>query len=396
MFGMVNLSERWRPVPSSLRSAWFLVGATGFALNILCRSLTPAGWISSAGWLLASSVWFYIWLYAGWHLVGHKTNEAKEIELRLGAGNLLTLGRGWLLALLAGFLLGPEPDGFGRWLPVVAYTVSDIADYFDGYLARRQGLATNLGVALDLELDALGLLLAVGVAIHLGALPWWFITFGVARYSYTVLIRVRQWLGLPVYELSPSKGRRPIAGISMGYISASLWPILDQPELTLAGVVFMLPFTAGFIRDGLVVAGQLDPSSPDYRRWRSWGRRLLLQWAPLIFRAGVLYLVFLEVPSLLKPSEQLMRAVSNLWVLRGFALIILLGGGAIVLGWAGRFAAFAVVFPFGLTIAATSLTVARAPALVSLLAILILGTGRFSLWQPSDRVFAQRAGERVV
>lgn len=385
--------QRWQPVPTRLFVAWLLVGVAGYGLIAVAVRTLPADWITSRSWLLVTAVWFYLWLFTGWHLPNHEAVEPGQIAAGLGLGNLLTLGRGWLISLLAGFLLGPEPIGLGRWLPVVAYTASDIADYFDGYLARRQGLATNLGSALDLELDGLGLLVAVAVAIHFGALPWWFIVFGAARYAYTLLIRLRRLFDLPVHELGPSQSRRPIAGLTMGYVSASLWPILDPPELTLAGLVFMLPFLASFSRDGMVVAGKLDPTSPGYLRWRQRIRTLSLDWLPLAFRVGVFYLAALEVPMMFRPSEGLLALFPAVWLWQILAILLLLGSLAIVFGWAGRFAAFAALFPFGFVLAAGSLTPARIPALLSLLAILFLGTGRYSLWKPSDEVFARRAGE---
>jgi CDP-diacylglycerol--glycerol-3-phosphate 3-phosphatidyltransferase len=350
-------------------------------------------WLPPAGKALSYPIWSYLLLYCGWHLPFHLQPDGSLVD-RLGAGNVLTLARGWLLALLGGFLLGSEPTGFGRWLPMVAYTASDLADYFDGYLARSQGLATRLGQALDLELDALGLLLAVGVAIHFASLPWWFIFFGLARYGFTFLVRLRQWLQLPVYALPPSKARRPIAGLSMGYVSASLWPILKPAELTLAGVVFMSAFTASFVRDALAVAGLVRPTGHRYRRLRSRARSILLEWLPLLPRLGVFCLILLEVPTLLQPSGTLLDFIQAPFVWRLLGAVLGMGGLAILLGWAGRLAAFTALFPFGLLLAASSLTPVRRLLLLSLLFILMLGSGRFSLWQPTDSWFAQRAGAR--
>ena len=395
MLAMMGSFGRWAQLPASLRRTWWAVGLAGAGLLVVVTLATPAGWLPQDAEWLSSLIWLYFWLFAGWHLGQHRVESKGTMAAQFGAGNLLTMARGWLLALLAGFLMGPAPQNFGRWLPMLAYTASDISDYFDGYLSRVQGLSTPLGEALDLELDSLGLLIAVGVVIHFGALPWWFLIFGAARYGYTSLLRIRRALELPVHDLSESKARRPIAGLSMGYVSAALWPILDRPELTLAGVIFLTPFLASFIRDGMVAAGVVDPASPVYQRWRGWARRILLRWLPLLLRLGLISALAIALPQLLTPPESLMvlglgRAVALL-----FALILGGTGLAMAMGWAGRFMAFVAVFPLGLTVALDGLTPIRSVLVICILGILMLGTGRGSLWQPSDRVFARRAGEEA-
>ena len=69
-------------------------------------------------------------------------------------------------------------------------------------------------------------------------------------------------------------------------------------------------------------------------------------------------------------------------------------GVVIGLGIAGRAAAFVLLFPVGLSIAFGEFNPNRALALGGALTMLILGTGKFSLWQPEESLFSRRAGER--
>ncbi|MFP3853912.1 MAG: CDP-alcohol phosphatidyltransferase family protein, partial [Anaerolineales bacterium] len=333
--------------------------------------------------------------FTGVRLPRHRLRPDAPVIPVFGAGNLLTLARGWCLAVLVGFLVGTPPEGFGRWIPMFAYTASDVADYFDGYLSRRQGIATPLGVALDLELDSIGVLAAVAVAIRLGALPLWFLVFGLARYAYTAMVRIRRWRKLPVYELPPSKSRRPIAGLTMGYLSATLWPILDRPELTLAGLIFLSAFSVSFMRDALVVGGLLDPESDAYQRWRTRLRRVILEWLPIGLRLAVISIIVVEVPRLILQTVGVMEAELPIPLLYIYSGISILASLAMISGWAGRFAAFVQLFPLGLTIAASSMDAPRAFALIAVIGILILGTGRYSLWKPSEWIFSRRAGETI-
>ncbi len=75
-----------------------------------------------------------------------------------------------------------------------------------------------------------------------------------------------------------------------------------------------------------------------------------------------------------------------------FVFVELVGVVLVAAGVAARFAAFGMIFPVGLTIAALGLDPVRSAALISVLSVLILGSGRFSLWKPEERLFRSRAG----
>jgi cardiolipin synthase (CMP-forming) len=62
--------------------------------------------------------------------------------------NILSMSRILALPLLVGFLWWPE-WGFGYGVAFVIYCLMGLTDYFDGYLARRQGTVSKLGVFLD-------------------------------------------------------------------------------------------------------------------------------------------------------------------------------------------------------------------------------------------------------
>ncbi len=62
--------------------------------------------------------------------------------------NILSMSRILALPLLVGFLWWPEWR-FGYGVAFVIYCMMALTDYFDGYLARRQGTVSKLGVFLD-------------------------------------------------------------------------------------------------------------------------------------------------------------------------------------------------------------------------------------------------------
>ncbi len=267
----------------SLAFLWSLILLLGYRL--LAAAWGPQFALRWVG--LAALVLAYQHVQLARSLILNRRPGECELLSTYGVGNHLSMLRGLCIGLLAGFLFLERPPGGLAWAPVILYTSADLLDYFDGYLARITNHATQLGEALDLELDALGLLVAVSLAIWYGALPWWFAPFGLARYAFSFGLRLRGRLGLKTYPLPPSLSRRPIAGLAMGFMSAVLWPIVSQPATTIAGALFLAPFGASFLRDWLVVSGVLDPASERYHSLRRAVVTIATIWLPLPLRAAL-------------------------------------------------------------------------------------------------------------
>jgi CDP-diacylglycerol--glycerol-3-phosphate 3-phosphatidyltransferase len=327
----------------------------------------------------------------------HRRQEGTPLFPAFGYGTWLSLARGLLIAMAAGFLAEPvTPDGHS-WTPAVLFAAAVLADCLDGYLARVEGKATLLGADLDMELDALGMLIGVALAISRGNLSWVYALIGLARYAFVFGIWARRRAHLPVHPLTPSSTRRLVAGLTMGFLSVMLWPVVRPPATTLAGALFLAPFLVSFLRDWLVVSGVIDPASARYRVIRAEVKSLLTRWVPLPLR-GVL-LVALTLLWLLRsaPSPEWIAGIAN----SSLEVVVTVGVAVeaaclalILLGIAGRIAAALLLFPLSVTILAGGLTPLRAVALVATIGILYLGTGFASLWQPEKRVFGQRANER--
>lgn len=299
----------------------------------------------------------------------------------LGPGNSLTLARGVLLAMLAGFLTIPWPRGALAWAPTALYMAADVADYFDGYLARISRHATRLGEAIDLEFDALGLLVGVGVAIHIGQLPLWFLPFGLARYAFVLGMWILERGGRSPRPLPESVSRRPIAGLTMAYVSAALWPVVHPSVATLAGVLFAIPFAFSFGRDWLVVSGSLDPTSDLYATGRLRMKRLFLHWLPPFLRLALAAALVVLTTDML-PAWTILIGVQ------------IVAGACSVIGLAGRLASLGLIVPLALGAYAHGLTPVRGIALGLAIGLLILGTGAASLWKPEEALLRRRAGER--
>jgi CDP-diacylglycerol--glycerol-3-phosphate 3-phosphatidyltransferase len=97
---------------------------------------------------------------------------------RLNLPNLITVGR--ILACPAVAILILTPSVAARLASFVLFLAAALSDVWDGYLARKHGLVTDLGKLMDPIADKL-LLAATFIPIYLlshgdgpvGTLPWW-------------------------------------------------------------------------------------------------------------------------------------------------------------------------------------------------------------------------------
>lgn len=316
----------------------------------------------------------------------------------LGLANAVTLVRGCLLGILAGFLLFPRPPGGLAWLPVLVYTAAAATDFVDGYLARVTNQPTLLGERLDMEFDALGALLAVSLAVAYGQLPAWALLMGLARYLFVGGLAWRTWRGLPIYDLPASSYGRIIAALFMSFVSVVLWPVLDPAATRFAAIWFALPLAASFGRDWLVVSGRIDPASPAYRRTLSRWQRLLTRRLPVLLRlvAGACFVTL--VAAALRSPAGLVGAFHWPGVLTpetSATLIFGLGvAGAVstLFGLEARLGALLLIFPAGASISTGGLNPVNGLLLASAITLLHTGGGDLALWRPSDRLFLQRLG----
>ncbi|MFN3332700.1 MAG: CDP-alcohol phosphatidyltransferase family protein, partial [Caldilinea sp.] len=183
----------------------------------------------------------------------------------LGVANGMTLTRGLLTCLIAGFLFGPIPIGWLAWAPALLYMTERVIDFFDGFVARYTSRETKLGAILDMEFDGLGILIAVSLAIQYEHLPVWYLVLGLGRQLFVLGIWVRQRLNWPVRDLPTSDHRRLIAGFQTGFISIVLWPVWTTEVALFAAWLFAAPLIFSFGRDWLAVSTTIDADCARYQ-----------------------------------------------------------------------------------------------------------------------------------
>lgn len=394
-----------QPSLSSLRWRWCFV-ALAYAVSIAAGYLIVRNnWLLyAANWAIWSLIVFAIHIgILWWGLKHNHRRHEKDLLPTLGYGNGLTLTRGLVICLLAGFLFAPRPDGLLAWAPALLYTVACLLDYLDGYVARITGHTTVLGEILDMEFDGLGMLVAVTLAIQYGQIPPWYFVLGVARQLFVFGMWLRQRLDMPVRDLPPSDNRRLIAGFQMGFMTVMLWPTLAPPTTTLACYMFSIPLAFSFGRDWLVVSGLVDANAPGYQRARRWIKRWSERRIPLALRI-VGFAVMLLLYFGPQPHVALWRfyvaetAIPPLALL--FGTLALLSPVAVVLFLLGIGARTASIVLLG-TALLDMLAVGFAwqtngVLLISALWVLQAGGGDFSLWNIEERLLRRRLGEPLA
>jgi CDP-diacylglycerol--glycerol-3-phosphate 3-phosphatidyltransferase len=194
--------------------------------------------------LVATVTWLSLVLFLGRLRRGRAADERGA----LSQATWVTLARGFLIALVAGFVAGPAPAGGARWLPGGLYALAALADRADGALARRTAGVTALGARLDVTTDALGLFVAPLVGVRWGRLPPWYLALALAYPAFGLALRLRRTLGRVAFpeRLKPDPRARFFAGVQMTFVAAALFPLLPRALTWTMATVAMLPTLALF------------------------------------------------------------------------------------------------------------------------------------------------------
>ncbi|MDD9894252.1 MAG: CDP-alcohol phosphatidyltransferase family protein [Gammaproteobacteria bacterium] len=312
-----------------------------------------------------------------------RPKQESPLYKNLGWGNRITLFRSWLIAATAGFLFQPWPDGpLLSWLPGMIYFAGAILDRVDGYVARRSGQSSLFGIELDTVADAIGLAVASLLAVGYGQAHWSFLLMGLAYYAFHAGIYWRKKQNLPVYALPPAMHRRVWAGFQMGYLVVALWPLFYPPLTLIGGFAFMLPALIGFVIDWLIVSGRINRQAANTDR-RFYQLTVFSQaiFQPLLRITIVLLLAISILRSGLPPMANTGIVGFSFIASAGFILTSL----AILLGIAGRYFALLLIGLLGWYYLNNPMYYLDYLLFCCVIWSLLLGSGRFSLWQEDDR-----------
>ncbi|ACJ00300.1 CDP-alcohol phosphatidyltransferase family protein [Rhodospirillum centenum] len=149
-----------------------------------------------------------------------------------GNANRVTLFRGCLIALAGGALPAAGLLGPGvLWLLTGLALAALALDGVDGWIARRQAVASAYGARFDMDLDTLLTLVLAALLWRLGEAGVWVLLTGLLRPLFVAAGVFRGWLNAP---LPYSLRRRVVCVVQIAVLAAALTPLLDPPLSRLA------------------------------------------------------------------------------------------------------------------------------------------------------------------
>jgi FkbM family methyltransferase len=180
-----------------------LAGAAAVLILALAAGLS-AGWFAPVSAVAALAAFALIAIAIRLGLVDHGGRA-------FGLANTLTLARAVIACLVVATVAG-SLDLAAQWTVAAIAGLAIALDGVDGWIARRDGLASRFGARFDMEIDALTILaLAVTLAAHAVVGPW-ILASGLLRYAYVVA----GWLWPPLGGLLPYSERRRVCAVVQG------------------------------------------------------------------------------------------------------------------------------------------------------------------------------------
>jgi phosphatidylglycerophosphate synthase len=156
---------------------------------------------------------------------------------RLGPADAVTLVRAVLVVGVSALVV--EGGHTAVLLPLTATALT--LDLVDGAVARRTGTASAFGASLDMEVDALLILvLSVLVAPEVG---WWVLLIGLARYLLGLAATLMPVLKRPVPVRRWAKVVAAVQGVALLAVAAGLPTVASQALLAVALLLLVESFT---------------------------------------------------------------------------------------------------------------------------------------------------------
>ncbi len=359
-----------------------LTGLIGIGLLFVCivgiHQLTE---LNALQWsFFAVSAWIYVWWQLWQRLHLNRANTESALYPTLGAANYLSILRGGLIAVTSGFLFQPAAAELAAWIPGVLYSIAAILDRIDGFVARRSKHTSLLGNELDTVYDALGLLVAPLLAVGYNKIHWSFLLVSAAYYIFVWGLYWRRTHHLPVYPLTPSMLRRTLAGFQMGFVAFILLPCFHAPLTFIIAIAFMVPVLIGFIVDWLIVSGRISSTTTTQQTFNR-----LAGFSQTLFQPLLRALLFVAIVIFIFNSNLLLPT----WM----TLSLLIMAVATLLGAAGRVSALMLLLLVTFLQSDEEIDVIITAIIFSSTWLMLLGAGRFSLWQWDDRWVNRRDGE---
>jgi phosphatidylglycerophosphate synthase len=194
-------------------------GVRGLALvSIAALGVRTAFWLDSTYPLKAAAAFIVMVLFA------FVVQDAHPFP-RFGMANVVTMARAMLVALIAAAIGETIRRDLAAAI-VMAIAVIAVLDGVDGWLARRTGMASPFGARIDMETDALLILVASVLVWQEGKAGAWVLAGGAMRYAFVASGWILPWMH---GTLTPTLRAKTITICHVVGLCVALAPIVPWP-----------------------------------------------------------------------------------------------------------------------------------------------------------------------
>lgn len=169
----------------------------------------------------------------------------------LGVANGITLIRAGMTALVAGATAEAFANGASvelAWSVTAVSALALLLDGVDGWIARRQGMASAFGARFDMEVDALLILVLSLFAALLGKAGWWIALAGLLRYLFVAAGFLWPWMNA---ALPDSFRRKLVCVVQAAALVALAAPPVAPPWSVAIAAVSLVVLAWSFAVDTL-------------------------------------------------------------------------------------------------------------------------------------------------
>src|SRR6266850_5557566 len=144
---------------------------------------------------------------------------------RFGAANQITTVRALLVSLVVSLIGEPSLPAIAASAAAASVVVT-LLDGVDGWLARRNRIASDFGARFDMEIDALLILALSMLAWRFEKAGGWVVLSGVLRYAFVAAGARWTWLHAP---LPASRRRQAICVLQIVALTVAIVPAIPPP-----------------------------------------------------------------------------------------------------------------------------------------------------------------------
>jgi phosphatidylglycerophosphate synthase len=234
------IATTWRLPDAPLRSSAVATKLTALLALIVVATIARTGLPVSALYALKASTAF-----AAVMLLSLGFLQQHHPFTRFGSANQITTVRALLVSLVVSLIGEPRLPAIAASAAAASVVVT-LLDGVDGWLARRNRIASDFGARFDMEIDALLILALSMLAWRFEKAGAWVVLSGVLRYVFVAAGARWTWLNAP---LPASRRRQAICVLQIAALTIAIVPPIPPALSAGLAAVALLALCGSFLVD---------------------------------------------------------------------------------------------------------------------------------------------------